>query len=109
MAKRMLATTLPKEVLAELRQRFVHSNFSGYESHAAWLQAKGFPISKSAIHRYATEYAVSVMSEQYENVALSPVEARLRCLEVAASMNQTSAPAELIRHAEHFLKLVYAR
>lgn len=107
MGKRMSVTTLPKEVLDELRQRLMRSNFGSYEDHAAWLKSKGFPISKSAIHRYAMEYATSVMSEQEVGATLSPVEVRLRCLEVAATFNQTASPGELIKHADDLLKWVY--
>jgi hypothetical protein len=107
MGKRMSVIALPKEVLDELRLRLMQSNFSNYEEHSTWLASKGFSISKSAIHRYATEYATSVMSAKDVGASLSPVEARLRCLEVAATLNQSSSSAELIKHADDLLKWVY--
>ena len=107
MGKRMSVITLPKEVLDDLRQRLIQSGFSSYEAHSAWVTSKGFPISKSAIHRYATEYATSVMSAQDGDTSLSPFEARLRCLEVASTLNQSSSSAELIKHADDLLKWVY--
>jgi hypothetical protein len=47
------------------------------------------------------------MSEQGRDASLSPAEARLWCLEIAAILNQPSTPAELIKHAEHLLKWIY--
>ena len=109
MGKRMSVTTLPKDVLNKLRQRLLQSNFSNYQDHAAWLASMGFVNSKSAIHRYAMEYASSVMAEQGEGASLSVAEVRLRCLEAAAGLEQSSSSADLIEHADHLLKWVYTR
>lgn len=43
---------LPKAVLAWLEKTLEEGNFSGYEQLAAELKARGYDISKSAIHRY---------------------------------------------------------
>lgn len=109
MGKRMSVTALPKEVLDELRLRLVQSNFSNYEAHSEWLASSGFSISKSAIHRYATEYDTSVIAAQDADKGVSLFEARLRCLEVAATLKQSSSPAELTKHADDLLKWLYTR
>ena len=107
MSKRLAVTSLPKDVLQELRQRLAESNFSMYEAHAEWLTSQGYPISKSSIHRYATEHASSVMSSQSAKEGLSAAEARLCCLEVAATLEPAASPADLIKRAEELLKWVY--
>ncbi len=61
--------TLPEEVKAELDKRLVAGGFSDYGTLAAWLQEKGFEISRSAVHRYGQEFeaklaAIKIATEQ---------------------------------------------
>ncbi|MCQ4142828.1 DUF3486 family protein [Vogesella sp. AC12] len=56
MPPRSKITTLPAEVKAWLDGALVEGDFSGYEALADALRAKGFDISKSAIHRYGQEF-----------------------------------------------------
>lgn len=56
MPPRSKITALPPEVKAWLDSALVDSDFSGYEALAAELRAKGYDISRSAIHRYGQEF-----------------------------------------------------
>ncbi len=55
MPARSKIAQLPADVLQELHLRVIHSGFSGYENHAAWLKDRGHDISYSAVWRYFRE------------------------------------------------------
>ena len=109
MARRTSLTQLPPDILDELHKRLVEANFGDYDSHVAWLQEHGFQISRSAIHRYAVERSTSILSSNVSIEGLPLPEARLRCLEVAATLENSLTPADLIKHAEELLRWVYTR
>ncbi len=44
--------TLPEAVRAELDRELARRAFSGYAELAEWLEAQGYAISRSALHRY---------------------------------------------------------
>ena len=98
--------SLPDDVRAELWRRLQTMGFGNYEAHAAWLKANGFVTSKSAIHRYASTHAVTILANQQGLDVPLMIDARLRCLEVARSLEPSSA-ADLMRDAEALLKWVY--
>ncbi|MFC0927161.1 DUF3486 family protein [Pasteurella multocida] len=52
MPKRSTVKSLPKAVKEWLDAALVESNFSGYRELEAELKARGYDISKSAVHRY---------------------------------------------------------
>jgi len=56
MAPRSKITRLPKEVKEWLDKALVDGDFSGYELLSEDLKARGFDLSKSAIHRYGQEF-----------------------------------------------------
>lgn len=39
-----------------LDRKLVSGGFSGYEALSAWIEAQGFEISKSALHRYGQDF-----------------------------------------------------
>lgn len=55
MARRSKITSLPDEVRRWLETALVEGNFSGYQEVEALLRARGYVISKSAIHRYGQQ------------------------------------------------------
>lgn len=66
--------TLPEEVRRELERRLVGSGFGGYVALAEWLQSLGFQISKSAVHRWGSQFeerlqALRVANEQARAIA----------------------------------------
>jgi len=76
MPKRSAVEMLPDEVKAELNRKLIRRGFSGYVALAEWLEAKGFGISKSAIHRYGQDFeerlaALKVATEQAKAIAES--------------------------------------
>ena len=56
MGKKSTVETLPKEVKEWLDRALVESNFSGYKLLAGEMKARGYEISKSAIHRYGQDF-----------------------------------------------------
>lgn len=98
--------SLPEDVKTELWRRLQTMGFGNYEAHAEWLKEKGFATSKSAVHRYASANTAAIRAHQQGMDPPSQVEARLRCLEVATSL-QPSSSSELVRTAEELLKWVY--
>lgn len=56
MGKKSTVETLPKEVKEWLDRSLVESNFSGYKLLAGEMKARGYEISKSAIHRYGQDF-----------------------------------------------------
>ena len=56
MGKKSTVETLPKEVKEWLDRALVESNFSGYKLLAEAMKARGYEISKSAIHRYGQDF-----------------------------------------------------
>lgn len=56
MAPRSKITRLPKDVKEWLDKALVDGDFSEYEALSVALKARGFDLSKSAIHRYGQEF-----------------------------------------------------
>ncbi|WP_418648846.1 phage protein Gp27 family protein [Thauera butanivorans] len=106
--KRSSVTTLPADVLDELNRRILASSFSDYVGHSAWLQQQGYSVSKSAIHRYATEHASDLLASERIDSSLSAPEAKLRCLEVVATLGVADSSDTAIEHAESLLRWVYS-
>jgi hypothetical protein len=76
MAPRSKVVGLPKEVKEWLDNALIEGNFSDYELLASELQAKGFGISKSSLHRYGSAFeqkmaAIKLATEQAEAIAKS--------------------------------------
>lgn len=76
MAPRSKVVGLPKEVKEWLDNALIEGNFSDYELLADELQAKGFGISKSSLHRYGSAFeqkmaAIKLATEQAEAIAKS--------------------------------------
>jgi hypothetical protein len=57
MPPRSKVEQLPKEAKEWLDAALVEGNFAGYELLASELKARGFDISKTAVHRYGQEFA----------------------------------------------------
>lgn len=69
MAPRSKITKLPQAVKDWLDKTLVEGNFADYELLSADLKARGYDISKSAIHRYGQEFeeklaAIRIATEQ---------------------------------------------
>jgi len=61
--------SLPDSIKKELDKRLIDGGFAGYEALSEWLSEKGYEISKSALHRYGTEFeqrlaALKIATEQ---------------------------------------------
>jgi hypothetical protein len=74
MPPRSKVTCLPDNIRSELDKRLITTSFSDYTALEAWLQEKGFEISRSAIHRYGQEFegkifAIRIATEQAKAIA----------------------------------------
>lgn len=76
MGKKSSVETLPKEVKEWLDRSLVESNFSGYKLLAEEMKARGYDVSKSAIHRYGQDFedrlkTLKLVTEQARAVVLA--------------------------------------
>lgn len=55
MPPRSTVSQLPKIVRTKLDRQLSLGGFKGYEGLAGWLEAQGYQISKSSVHRYGKE------------------------------------------------------
>lgn len=84
MGQRSKVSKLPKVVLDWLNQTLVEGNFSGYELLESELKARGYDISKTAIHRHGQNLerrlaAVRASTEAARQIAeAAPDDADLR-------------------------------
>jgi hypothetical protein len=74
MPQRSKIITLPDEILGELNQKLVAGKFCDYGALAEWLQANGFNISRSSLHRYGQDFeerlaAITLATNQARAVA----------------------------------------
>lgn len=56
MPPRDAISQLPDSIRQELESRLIQGGFAGYSELAEWLEAQGFAISKSAIHRFGQKF-----------------------------------------------------
>lgn len=103
MPRRPTIVMLPTDIRHELDKRLVECSFGDYHAHAAWLGEKGYPISKSAVHRYASEKKVDIHAAANGVDVDSVTALRMRCLEVAARFSEKTT---LIDDAERLLQWV---
>lgn len=74
--KRSKIIGLPPDVKGWIDNALIEGNFADYELLAGELQAKGFDISKSSLHRYGSAFekrmaALKLATEQAEAIAKS--------------------------------------
>lgn len=100
MPPRSKVASLPAEVKAWLDRALAENNFSDYQALAEELTARGYAISKSALHRYGQNFeerlsALKIASEQARAV-------------VAAAPDEEGAVNEALMRLvqEHLFKLL---
>lgn len=100
MPPRSKVAQLPPKVKAWLQQALAENNFSDYEALAAEMAARGYSISKSALHRYGQNF-----EERLSNLRLASEQAR--AIVNAAPDDEGSVNEALMRLVqEHLLKLL---
>ncbi|MBL8512172.1 MAG: DUF3486 family protein [Betaproteobacteria bacterium] len=60
MPRRNKISQLPEAVRAQLEQALIAANFSGYGALADWLKSQGIDVSRSALHRYGSDFEARI-------------------------------------------------
>lgn len=93
---------LPAEVKAWLDSTLAENNFSGYEQLADELSARGYDISKSAVHRYGQDFEARLS-------ALKMASEQARAVVQAAPDDEGNVNEALMRLVqEHLFKMLMA-
>lgn len=93
---------LPAEVKAWLDSTLAENNFSGYEQLADELAARGYDISKSAVHRYGQDFEARLS-------ALKMASEQARAVVQAAPDDEGNVNEALMRLVqEHLFKMLMA-
>ena len=102
MPARSKVAALPAEVKAWLDRALAENNFSDYEVLAEELKARGYAISKSALHRYGQAFETRLS-------ALKMASEQARAVVAAAPDEEGAVNEALMRLAqEHLFKLLMA-
>ena len=87
MAKRSTIATLPRDVVAAFERRLAENGFSNYTELTEWLNAQGYEVSRSAVHRYGQK-----VERRFASIKASTEAARL-IAEGAADEGDTRSEA----------------
>lgn len=105
--------TLPETVRDELLQRRAEFKAWTLVDHIEWLKEAGYRISRSALNRYfieqdsaASQAKVLDQEADQEGRAHALSLMRLRCLEVASRLSESSSKEELLSNARDLLNWV---
>lgn len=102
MPPRSKVASLPKSVKNWFDKALVENNFSDYEALADELAARGFSISKSALHRYGQDFESRLSS-------LKMASEQARAVVEAAPDEEGSVNEALMRFVqEHLFKMLLA-
>lgn len=74
MPQRSKVQTLPDTIKADLDKKLVTGGFCDYVALSEWLSQQGFEISKSALHRYGSEFetrlaSIKIATQQAQAIA----------------------------------------
>lgn len=74
MPQRSKVLALPDDVKADLDKRLISGGFADYVALSEWLKGQGYEISKSSIHRYASDFearlsAIKIATDQAQAIA----------------------------------------
>lgn len=87
MGKRSTIATLPRDVVAAFERRLAENGFSNYTELTEWLNAQGYEVSRSAVHRYGQK-----VERRFASIKASTEAARL-IAEGAADEGDTRSEA----------------
>ncbi len=92
---------LPANIRQWLDSKLVETNFSNYRSLSEELQAQGFDVSKSALHRYGKKLRAT-LAESSGSLADAALTANALCILAAA----ISHPENVSNTAKAYMNLV---
>ena len=72
MAKRSAIDTLPEDIRRALERRLSENGFANYTELTDWLNAQGYEVSRSAVHRYGQK-----VERRFASIKASTEAARL--------------------------------
>lgn len=104
MARATVIYTIPEEVRHALNREIVSRGFTSYDHLVLWLEQRGYQLSRSAIHRYATTRKDEIIADVFNSKAQDEGknDLRMRALEVASRSDPD--PSTLINRAEKYLE-----
>jgi hypothetical protein len=110
MPPRPSVEALASEDKAWLDRALVEGGFSGYEALAAELQARGYAISKSAVHRYGQAFEDRLAALKVDRLAALKVASEQARAVVTAAPDEEGAVNEALMRLvqEHLFKLLMA-
>lgn len=68
MGRRSSVGTLPPEMRERINAALYQSGFSDYTGLSVWLLAEGYPVSRSALHRYGRKLQVQIEQMELEKL-----------------------------------------
>lgn len=97
MPKRSFITALPFDVREAFHAELASCGFSQFQYLSEWLRRRGYAASKSAIHRYTTQYQASLRKRARRPLAVARREPQMQSLDliVAALLLQSVRSARL--------------
>lgn len=100
MPRTSVVFSLQPDILKDFNAELVSHNFCNLDYLSLWLSNRGYNISRSAIHRYATQYKEMIVSAQATPEQLAIMGFRVQCLEIASRLVR---PEDLYSKADELL------
>ena len=97
---------LPKKIREEFNEVVISKNYRDCGSLVLWLKERGYPTSKSAVHRYVSESRGKLSA----SISMDPArlaDMRLRALELSVIIDQDSALDAIKHRADNILKWAF--
>ncbi|MEX3613104.1 MAG: phage protein Gp27 family protein [Burkholderia gladioli] len=94
---------LPADILTEFHQEIEACRFSDYKYLSDWLKTRGYDISKSAVHNYATKRQAECLADANGFDKMEIIKIRAACITAAASVSDRDS---IIKTAETLLRWV---
>ncbi|EKC6284937.1 phage protein Gp27 family protein [Proteus mirabilis] len=111
MARPQTVNQLPDHIKQELNKKLTENSFSGYVQLAEWLNAMGYAVSKSSVHRYAERRQLSLIADSdAPGTTAGILDIKIRCLDIAARClkNDGKVPVnDVTNYAESLMSWLY--
>ncbi|EOZ3690422.1 phage protein Gp27 family protein [Klebsiella oxytoca] len=96
---------LPKKIREEFNEVVISKNYRDCGSLVLWLKERGYPTSKSAVHRYVSENRGKLSASV--SVGSGLAEIRLRAFELSAKLEMSTDLYSIKERADDILDWVF--